>query len=70
MEDFKEGYLIVWANYERFPFVWKKREEFSGKRKGQFSSVKMKRDERVPFTPSYSVRDWVLTIRHFMGDLH
>ena len=39
-------------------------KNFRVKGTGQFSSVKMERDERVPFTPSYSLRDWVLTIRH------
>jgi len=41
------------VDVERFPFVWKNREEFSGKRNRTIFLGQNGRDERVPFTPSY-----------------
>ena len=52
---------VTWSAFLSYGKTGK---NFRVKGTGQFSSVKMERNERVPFTPSYCLRDWVLTIRH------
>ena len=64
VDPFLNCFSFCAFSWSAFLLYGKTGKNFRVKGTVQFSSVKIERNERVPFTPSYSLRDWVLTIGH------